>query len=744
MPGFAILGLLLAALVATPARAAHTLTGPFDDTVASYTTVTNGTMETHSGTVLGTWVDYYSGKLGYDSRGPYAGSGAAGLLDQSWSHTGAGVALQQTVSVTRGASYVLSGYVYNAIVGGGNAYLDLADQSYAQADGGSGDCGSLSTSGAATWQFVYCQFTASSSSSSVTVRTVVDGTVNPGSYAFFDQVALTPAASFSPPESLSTDDDGDGYSELASDCDDGDASLHPGAAEYCDGVDEDCDGIADEGAVDAATWYQDGDGDGYGGTIALAACTQPSGYLATSTDCDDADTSVHPGASEHCDGVDEDCDGTVDDGAVDMATWYLDGDGDGYGGAATSIACTQPSGHLATSTDCADADATIHPGAAEWCNGVDDDCSGVIDDSYALDALPWHPDLDGDGYGDATTTWTACTAPSGCIADDSDCDDHDAAVNPAAAEWCDGYDDDCDGMVDEADAVDATTWYHDGDGDGFGDPLDSTVACDPPPWHVAAAGDCDDTNFSVYPGSIETWYDGVDQDCDGNDDDQDLDGWPQAEDCDDEDPLVHPEVAEVWYDGVDQDCDGASDFDQDGDGHDSATWGGDDCDDSDPATFPGAPDAPYDGVINDCDAADEYDADGDGHDAERYGGDDCDDHASDVHPGATEVWYDGIDQDCDGNDDDQDGDGWPLADDCDDTDPDAWPGAEGWSEDCEPLDPDSGGPADTDAHGDSAIPPDRFLGGGGCRCSSSAAPGLGWPLFGLLGLVRSRRRRPTA
>ncbi|MFH1463097.1 MAG: putative metal-binding motif-containing protein, partial [Pseudomonadota bacterium] len=387
MSALALPSLALAALLVGPARAAHTLSGPFDDTVAIYTTVTNGGMETHSGSVLGTWLDYYSGKLGYDSRASYAGAGSAGLLDQTWAHTGAGVALQQSVSVTQRSDYVLSGYIYNAILGGGSAYLDLADQSYAQADGGSGDCSTWSTSGAGAWQFVYCQFTVPAGTHSVTVRTVVDGTVNAGSYVFFDQVALTPAASFSPPDSLSADDDGDGYSELGGDCDDDDSGVSPGAVEHCGGIDEDCDGSVDAGAVDATTWYADGDGDGYGGASTTAACTQPSGYLATSTDCDDADAAIHPGAAEHCDGVDNDCSGVIDDSyAVDAATWYADGDGDGYGGASTATACTQPSGYLATSTDCDDADAAIHPGATEHCDGVDTDGSGVIDDSYAVDA----------------------------------------------------------------------------------------------------------------------------------------------------------------------------------------------------------------------------------------------------------------------------------------------------------------------------------------------------------------------
>ena len=209
----------------------------------------------------------------------------------------------------------------------------------------------------------------------------------------------------------------------------------------------------------------------------------------------------------------------------------------------------------------------------------------------------------------------------------------------------------------------------------------------------------------------------------------------------------------IWYDGTDQDCDGASDYDRDGDGYDSASYGGDDCDDSNPDTWPGAPDEPYDGVINDCDSTSDYDQDGDGYTAEAYGGDDCDDANSDVNPGASEVWYDGVDQDCDGYDDDQDGDGWALADDCDDTDASSYPGAPGLDEDCNPVGEDSGldtgdlPPADTgepDIPGDTGqgLADDVIKGGGGCACGSAGgASGVSLALLALLGLTGLRRRR---
>lgn len=153
------------------------------------------------------------------------------------------------------------------------------------------------------------------------------------------------------------------------------------------------------------------------------------------------------------------CDGAVDaaDSGVEEPMWYADLDGDGFGDPSTGIAASEPpAGYVATAGDCDDVDPLIHPDAQERCDGagVDEDCDGLIDGadpSVDLSELPtWHIDADADGFGDAGgATLTQCDAPSGYALDDQDCDDTDAAVNPAATEVCgNGVDDNCNGGGD--------------------------------------------------------------------------------------------------------------------------------------------------------------------------------------------------------------------------------------------------------------------------------------------------------
>jgi hypothetical protein len=156
------------------------------------------------------------------------------------------------------------------------------------------------------------------------------------------------------------DEDGDGYGDAtntveadtaptgyvadATDCDDGDAAVNPGATEVCNGTDDDCDGVEDDSPSDGDTFYQDLDGDGFGTTAATATgCRDaPAGYADSSDDCDDANAAVNPREDEVCDGVDNDCDGTID-----VVTWYADADGDGLGDASTATTgCEAPAGYV--------------------------------------------------------------------------------------------------------------------------------------------------------------------------------------------------------------------------------------------------------------------------------------------------------------------------------------------------------------------------------------------------------------
>jgi hypothetical protein len=248
-------------------------------------------------------------------------------------------------------------------------------------------------------------------------------------------------------------------------------TTFPGATEFCNGVDDDCDGVIDpDSAWDALTWYADTDGDAYGDPASTTiACSQPAGYVADATDCDDTDSGINPGEDEVCDVAytDENCNGLADDDdpttvTGSMLTWYADGDGDGYGDPGTPFTgCLAPAGYLVDDTDCDDTRSGVHPGATEYCDALDadEDCDGLADDDDpSVDTSTYdtfYIDADGDGYGGTTTT-DACDLPAGYVAADGDCDESDAAISPGATEVCDDVDNDCDGVIDESDGSGGT------------------------------------------------------------------------------------------------------------------------------------------------------------------------------------------------------------------------------------------------------------------------------------------------
>ncbi len=482
------------------------------------------------------------------------------------------------------------------------------------------------------------------------------------------------------------DQDGDGLSAAEGDCWDrsegppgsglSGADIFPGAVEMpADGVDQDCAGD-DDYDLDGDGWVVEEDHLGRT-TLGVPGSGEHTGW----GDCWDREddgpegsplvaADVNPGVpatqDTWYDGIDQDCAGDSD----------FDQDGDGWRSAEHPDAKTFPPRTDGSALedglldgDCNDTDPGIRPDATEVCdvNETDEDCNGLINgadpDVDPDSTLTWWADTDEDGFGDPEATRGACDRPEGFVANDEDCDDTDPATNPGADEVCGGADEDCDGEVDEDDAVDAETWFPDSDRDGYGDNSvrEGTRACTAPPNHVTDNTDCDDTNPEANPGATEVCDPlDIDEDCDGasDDDDSSLDGSTRTNFYTDADG----DGLGVWSSVV-RACDAPAG---------TAPTGGDCNDNATTCTNNCGADADADGLADCRDAC--LDRDGDDHGTTNSSatacrdatgascvgdpvcdGTDCNDNNTAVNPGETEVCDDSdLDEDCDGDADDDD------------------------------------------------------------------------------------------
>lgn len=216
------------------------------------------------------------------------------------------------------------------------------------------------------------------------------------------------------------------------DCNDNSNTIYPGAPETCNSLDDDCDGVADDGLA-FVTYYTDVDGDGFGTSLAsgISSCSPIPGSVTNNIDCNDSDPAINPAAQETCDGgFDNDCDGLADNAdpsVTGQGTYYADNDGDSYGAGPATLSCTATSGFSTNNTDCNDNKNTIYPGAAETCNSLDDDCNGVVDNGLTF--LLYYADTDGDGFGSSSASGvSSCSPIPGSVTNNTDCNDNNQNI----------------------------------------------------------------------------------------------------------------------------------------------------------------------------------------------------------------------------------------------------------------------------------------------------------------------------
>lgn len=447
------------------------------------------------------------------------------------------------------------------------------------------------------------------------------------------------------------------------DCDDTKVGLNPGAKDLCgDNIDQDCDGKTDNGedTPGCTDFFFDGDKDGFGSFDNKCLCAAGGLFTAVqSGDCNDSSADINPAKVEICgNGVDDNCNGAQDeqDGGQ-CVDFYVDNDSDGYGAGKPACLCA-PNAQYTTKKggDCDDTEPKLNPAMVEVCDGIDNNCSGAIDEENAFGCVKYYADVDKDTFGNPNDVKCLC-APDVLYnaLGGGDCDDLQALAKPGMPEICNNFDDNCDGQVDENSAKGCVDYWVDGDDDGYGD-VDKTVcSCLPvKEYPCKVGGDCNDKDDKIHP-TAEEKCNGVDDNCNTLVDeknaagckpfmlDEDEDGYgvdnkieclcgptkpfstQKGGDCNDSNPAIHPDAAETC-DGVDNNCNGVidengallcisyyADLDKDGFGSNivpaqcqckangffTSTISGD-CNDGDPNTFPKAQEF-CDGKDTDCD-----------------------------------------------------------------------------------------------------------------------------------------------
>ena len=258
-------------------------------------------------------------------------------------------------------------------------------------------------------------------------------------------------------------------------------------------------------------YYADLDEDGFGNAdSSVQSCSPLAEYVINSSDCNDLDIEVHPGAIEVCNNIDDNCSGATDEG-IPAITYFQDFDMDGYGNfLSDTTSCFHPIGYIFDSTDCNDTDSTINPLGIEVCNSLDDNCNGTTDEDFAF--TTYYLDADSDSFGNTLVDSISCLLSiDGYVSNNIDCVDSNSAIFPGASEVCNTFDDNCNFIIDEG--LPIFQFYADMDGDSFGNPFIDTITClDMLYGFVPDSSDCDDENAFVHPGATE-FINGIDDNC---------------------------------------------------------------------------------------------------------------------------------------------------------------------------------------------------------------------------------------